>query len=446
MNRSQMEENQNQNNTDFLKETIKQRPLNKRKLVRRTLITAAMAVIFGMVACFTFLLLEPVISNRLYPEEEPESIVFEEETEENEILPEDMIADESQMQPEETEPPALEDEQIAQVLSEMQLGTNDYLTLFNEMNKVAKEVQKSIVTVVGVTSDVTWLDNEYENEGVVSGVVVADNGKELLILANIRSIKDAEILKVAFSDGSEYEAEMKKKDNNTGFAIISIQKSIVKESTVAIAKPVALGSSAGSSLVGIPVIAIGRPVGTEGSLCYGNITSTGNSITLPDSNYKYLTTDIYGSTSASGIIINLKGQIVGIIDTSYNASDMKNMISAVGITELKKVVESLSNNKDIAYFGVYGVDVTKEANEEMGVPFGAYILEIDMDAPAMNAGIQSGDIIVRIGEKEITNYAALVETLLTFKPEETVTVGLMRQGPEGYIEMEVEAVLSLKNE
>ena len=444
MNRWQMEENQN--NTDFLKETIKQRPLNKRKLVRRTLITAAMAVIFGMVACFTFLLLEPVISNRLYPEEEPEAIVFEEETEENEILPEDMIADESQMQPEETEPPALEDEQIAQVLSEMQLGTNDYLTLFNEMNKVAKEVQKSIVTVVGVTSDVTWLDNEYENEGVVSGVVVADNGKELLILANIRSIKDAEILKVAFSDGSEYEAEMKKKDNNTGFAIISIQKSIVKESTVAIAKPVALGSSAGSSLVGIPVIAIGRPVGTEGSLCYGNITSTGNSITLPDSNYKYLTTDIYGSTSASGIIINLKGQIVGIIDTSYNASDMKNMISAVGITELKKVVESLSNNKDIAYFGVYGVDVTKEANEEMGVPFGAYILEIDMDAPAMNAGIQSGDIIVRIGEKEITNYAALVETLLTFKPEETVTVGLMRQGPEGYIEMEVEAVLSLKNE
>ena len=444
MNRSQMEENQN--NTDFLKETIKQRPLNKRKLVRRTLITAAMAVIFGMVACFTFLLLEPVISNRLYPEEEPEAIVFEEETEENEILPEDMIADESQMQPEETEPPALEDEQIAQVLSEMQLGTNDYLTLFNEMNKVAKEVQKSIVTVVGVTSDVTWLDNEYENEGVVSGVVVADNGKELLILANIRSIKDAEILKVAFSDGSEYEAEMKKKDNNTGFAIISIQKSIVKESTVAIAKPVALGSSAGSSLVGIPVIAIGRPVGTEGSLCYGNITSTGNSITLPDSNYKYLTTDIYGSTSASGIIINLKGQIVGIIDTSYNASDMKNMISAVGITELKKVVESLSNNKDIAYFRVYGVDVTKEANEEMGVPFGAYILEIDMDAPAMNAGIQSGDIIVRIGEKEITNYAALVETLLTFKPEETVTVGLMRQGPEGYIEMEVEAVLSLKNE
>ena len=69
-----MEERKNQDHSDFMKETIKQRPLNRRKLVRRTLLTAAMAVIFGMVACFTFLLLEPVISNKLYPEEEPEII------------------------------------------------------------------------------------------------------------------------------------------------------------------------------------------------------------------------------------------------------------------------------------------------------------------------------------------------------------------------------------
>ena len=128
-----MEEKRNQDNTDFMIEKIKQRPLNKKKLVRRTLITAAMAVVFGMVACFTFLLLEPVISNRLYPEEEPQTVVFVEETEEDEILPEDMIADDSQMQPEPSEPPVLEDEQIAQLLSkmelEMELGVEDYLSI-----------------------------------------------------------------------------------------------------------------------------------------------------------------------------------------------------------------------------------------------------------------------------------------------------------------------------
>lgn len=441
-----MEDNRDQNNSDFMRETIKQRPLNRKKLIRRTLITAAMAVIFGLVACVTFLLLEPVISNRLYPEEEPDPVVFVEETAENEILPEDMIVDESQMQLEPTEAPALEDKQIEQVLSEMKLGTEDYLSLINGLNDVAKEVQKSIVSVVGVTSDIGWLDNVYESEGVVSGVVVADNGRELLILANINSIKDADSLKVAFADDLEYEAIIKKKDANTGYAIISIYKSAMKDTTVHMTKAVDLGSSASSNLVGIPVIALGRPVGTEDSMCYGNITSVGNSIRLPDSSYKFLTTDIYGSTGASGVLINLKGQVIGMIDMSYNASDMGNMISAVGITELKGLVENLSNNKGISYFGVYGADVTKEANEELGVPFGAYITEIDMDSPAMDAGIQSGDVIVRMGETEIAGYQDLVKALLTLRPEETVAVGLMRQGPEGYIEMETDAELGQKGE
>ena len=438
-----MEERKNQDHSDFMKETIKQRPLNRRKLVRRTLLTAAMAVIFGMVACFTFLLLEPVISNKLYPEEEPEIIEFVEESREDEILPEDMIVDDSQMQPEPTQPPALEDEQIAQVLSEMKLGVEDYLSLFAGIREVAREVRKSIVTVVGVTPDVGWLDDEYENEGAVSGIVVADNGIELLILADVSSIEDAQSLEVAFQDGEIYQATLMKKDNNTGLAVISIAKTKIKSTTLEMAVAANLGTS-GSSLVGIPVIALGRPMGTEGSLCYGNITSTGNVIRLPDSNYKLMTTDIYGSSSASGVLINLRGQVVGIIDMSKNSPDLSNLISAVGISDLKKLVESLSNDKDIAYFGVYGVDVTESANEELGVPLGAYITEIDMDSPAMNAGIQSGDVILKWNDMEIESYQDLVSTLLLEEPEKTVSITLMRQGPEGYTEMETTAVLGLK--
>ncbi len=440
-----MEENRNQDNTDFMKETIKQRPLNRRKLVRRTLITAAMAVVFGMVACLTFLLLEPVISNRLYPEEEPQTVVLVEEAEENEILPEDMIADDSQMQPEPTEAPVLEDEQIAQVLSEMELGVEDYISLLSGVKDVAKEVRNSIVTVVGVTSDVGWLDNEYESEGAVSGVIVADNGRDLLILANVSSIKDADSLKVAFADYKEYQASIKKKDNNTGLAVISISKSMIDSSTLDMAKAAVLGTS-NSTLAGSPVIALGRPMGMEDSICYGSITSVENAIKLPDSNYKYMTTDIYGSVNASGVIINLKGQVVGIIDMSHNSSDMKNLINAVGITELKKVVESLSNDSDIAYFGVYGVDVTEEANIEMGVPLGAYITEIDMDSPAMDAGIQSGDVITKMDETEINSYQELVKTLLLKEPDHEMKIGLMRQGPDGYTEMELTATLGLKHE
>ncbi len=84
------ENNRNQQN-DFMIERIKERPVNKKKLFWRTMTTAAMAVVFGLIACVTFLLLEPVISNWLYPEEEPEPVTFPED--QVEINPEDMLVD-----------------------------------------------------------------------------------------------------------------------------------------------------------------------------------------------------------------------------------------------------------------------------------------------------------------------------------------------------------------
>lgn len=438
-----MEENRNQQ-SDFVKETIKQRPLNRKKLLRRTLITALMAVVFGTIACLTFLLLEPVISNSLYPEEEPEPVVFVEEPE-DEILPEDMIVDESQMnQPEPTEAPALVDKQIEQVLSEVKLGVDDYNSLYKGLADVAKGVQNSMVTVVGVTSDVDWFNNAYVNEGTISGVIIADNGRELLVLVAMNLMEEAETLKVTFADGSECEAAIKKKDNNTGLAVLAVKKTEIDKETLQIAVPIALGSSAGSSLVGTPIIAIGQPLGVTGSLCYGFVTSAGSVIHLPDSSYKLVTTDIYGSKNATGILINIKGQMVGMIDPSRQHEDIKNLISAIGITELKKMIQSLSNDEEIPYLGIYGSDVSVEARQELGVPVGVYITEIDMDSPAMEAGIQSGDIIHYLDDQEIGSYAEFINYLIDKDPEQTVTIGFFRQGPEGYTEMQLDVVLKQK--
>lgn len=438
-----MEENHNQE-TDFMKETIKQRPLNRRKLIRRTLVTAAMAMIFGLVACLTFLLLEPVISNKLYPEEEPSTVVLLEETTEEEILPEDMIADESQMNPEPTPQRILEDEQIAQVLSEMKLDIEDYSSLYSALSDVAREVQKSMVTVMGITSDVDWFNNVYENEGTVSGVIMADNGRELLILANYSAIKDAEMLKIRFRDGKEYEAFLKKRDLNTNLAILSVSKASIGRETLEAVTTAKLGSSAGSNLAGNPVIAVGQPMGAADSLCYGFITSSGSIIDLPDSRYKWITTDIYGSVNATGVLVNLKGQIIGIIDTAHNSSDTENLIGAIGITDLKKVIECMSNDKDVPYLGIHGADVTSEINEELGVPYGAYIMEIDMDSPAMDAGIQSGDVIVGVGEIKISTYQELINCLIDSEQEQALSIKLLRQGPEDYTEMELEVIPAVR--
>lgn len=451
----QKDKNQNQENinseakpetTDFMKETIKQRPLNRKKLLRRTIITASMAVIFGLIACVTFLLLEPVISNRLYPEEEPQTVVFVEETKEDEISPEDMLtedmlAEEAESSPEPTSPVVLEEAQIEQVLSEMELGVDDYLSLSGAVRDVAKTAENSMVKVVGITSDRDWFDNEYQNEDVVSGVVVADNGKEILILANLKNIKGAELLEVVFVNGDTYVAEIKQEDRNTGLGILAIVKAKMAPATIDVAKPISMGTSSNVNLPGNPVIAMGSPMGVENSISVGVVTSSGNAIHLPDANYKWIGTDIYGSTSASGILINLRGQLIGIIDMTYNDTDMKNLISGIGISELKKLIECLSNDKAIAYLGVYGMDVTADAHEQMQVPLGAFIRETIVDSPAMEAGIQSGDVITKIGRTETASYQELVNALYQLRPDTQVAVTLMRQSPDGYAEIEVNVTL-----
>ena len=71
-------------------------------------------------------------------------------------------------------------------------------------------------------------------------------------------------------------------------------------------------------------------------------------------------------------------------------------------------------------------------------------MEIDMDSPAMDAGIQSGDVIVSMGEEPIGTYQELVSYLMSSEPEQSISVGLLRQGPEGYADMNLNVVLSMK--
>lgn len=427
--------------SDFITEKIKQRPINKKKLLRRTLITAAMAVIFALVACLTFLTLEPVISNWLYPEEEPAPIEFPEETEE--MLPEDMIADDSEMVQEEPAPEiVLEDEQIAKIMDRITLDEEDYSAMYSAMAETARTAQKAVVTVTGSVSNVDWFNDSYESKNQTSGIIIAKQEKQILILVNYEKVSDAESIMVTFYGGEQREAQVRKRDINTKLAVLSVEQSEMRKETLdAVAAADLTASSSNRNIIGNPVIAIGSPLGNGESVCYGVITSNHTSWNTVDSCYKILTTDIYGSQDASGILINTKGQMLGIIDNTHNSSDMKNLVSAVGITELRRSIERMSGGRDQAYLGTYGTDVTLEANESLGVPFGAYITEIAMDSPAMAAGIQSGDIIVAIGETEIKTYGDLVNTLMEVQPGDTAAITLMRQGPEEYVQMEVEVTL-----
>lgn len=445
-----MPENEQNKQSDFMIEKIKERPVNKRKLLRRTVTTAAMAVIFGLIACLTFLILEPVFSNWLYPEEEPkyEYVEFPEET--DEMPPEDMIVEQPEPDLQETVENVLQETvdvllesgQIEEVLSKWVLNEENYKQLYAAMSEYTAELSKSVVTVTGVSSGTDWFDNIYESTSQVSGVIVADNGKELLILADSSTLSRADSIIVTFGSGQQIQAVQKQYDKGTGLAVFAVELSDLSQETKDRTATAELGSSNLRNMVGMPVVAIGSPMGIRDSVSYGMITAAGSRWSVVDANYKLLLTDMYGSQYASGVLFNMQRQVVGIITTGKNGTDMRNLITGIGISELRKVVTRMSNGKPAAYMGISGIDVTMQANTESGVPLGAYVTDVVRDSPAMLAGIQRGDIIVQMDDVLIGSFGDYTTALLRMDPESTVKVTVKRQVQEDYRDVEIDIVLT----
>lgn len=450
---------------DFLQERIKERPVNKKKLLKKTIITAMMAVLFGLLACLSFLLLEPVLNNWLYPEEAPEIVTFPQEQEE--MLPEDMLTEGGSTQPSETVRESGEEQStqswsqespsVPQTNTEVAAGNDTdasvpdpldtpddeeekfalkpYQTQYEELYNAYREICSSMVTVTAVYSDVDWFNNTYQSEGTTAGVIIANNNRELLILSKKLPLDMAENIRVTFYNGVNADAKIKEYDKNTDLAVFAVDLKYVGSSTLDYVTVAELGSSASSGIIGTPVIAVGNLFGYKDNVCYGMVTSKGNNIALADNEYKLITTDIYASESPSGILVNLAGEVIGIIDNSYNNNDTKNLLSAVGITELKGMVTKLSNGEGIPYLGIYTQDITSQARLEMGLPQGAYIFDIDMDSPAMMNGIQKGDIIVQVGKQEIRSAADYMNALRDAVIDRNLNVVVQRASVNAYEEM-----------
>ena len=133
----------------------------------------------------------------------------------------------------------------------------------------------------------------------------------------------------------------------------------------------------------------------------------------------------------------MQGQIMGIITKDRAGDGMDNAVTAIGISELRKLIENMSNDREKIYMGISGVDVTAEAHLEMNVPYGAYVKDVKMNSPAMLAGIQRGDIIVEIDGNSIENFSNYTAALLQMEAGDTVTVVIQRLSQNTYREMEL---------
>lgn len=426
-------QDKDKNKVSFITEKIKEKPVNKKRLLMHAGFVVGMAVVFGLIASLVFTISQPRFEEMMYPKQDPVVTIPKDDVAETDDTQETKPQD---TQAKDTKPEDTQQEEQVPAAQEVpqQLEIMDYQNLQSKLYAVGREANKFVVTVTGVKSDTDWFNNAYESKGQASGIIVADTGEELLILTERKAISDVQQIYVTFINEVSVEASMKKYDGNTGIAILSIPYSSVDAETRKAIKIATLGNS----LVipqGKIAIAVGSPLGTNYSILTGNITSTTNSISTIDSNYTIFTTDIVGSSDGSGVLINVDGEVIGLVMQDYSSEGDQNTLTAISISELKGIIEMLSNNKDIPYIGLELTTVTNDIAKEYDIPKGAYIKEVKMDSPAMAAGLQSGDVITKIGKEPILTVDGYENALLSLTPEKSVNVVVQRQGTDGYTEI-----------
>ncbi|MCQ2540087.1 MAG: S1C family serine protease [Acetatifactor sp.] len=421
-----MAEQEYNHSNDFIKESVKQRPLDRKKLLRKTLTTAMMAVVFGTIACITFLVLEPLISKKISQEEKPQVVYFREET--DEMLPEEMVGEKNNSQSE------AQSGEGAVAFPGIAMDKDGYGTMYASLADFVQELKKYMVTVTGISSEINWLSNTEESRNQVSGMMLLDNGVELLVLTDASVLEGAETILLTFYDASQAEASVKGVDPQTDMAVLAVPLAdLTLELRENLYYPV-LGSSNNPKMLGMPLIALGNASGVQDSIGYGMITSASLMYSMPERNVKLIQTDIHGCEDPNGILFDLEGRVIGVL-TDQKTPNKETVLTAYGITELKRVLEKLSNGNKISFLGISGISVTKEANVYNEVPLGAFISDVVMDSPAMRAGVQKGDIISEVNGRNITTFTDYTNMMMSLNPGDEVVMIVLRKNQGGYKEI-----------
>lgn len=411
----------------FIKETIKSRPVDRRGSLRRTAFLIGSAILFGAVAAVVFSLVSSALSERLDKGQAQEQKV---------TIPKDEL--------DETVAPVQEETPTPRVVEvPRKITLDDYEKIYNDILSIAENPRKALVHVSGIQKDEDLLDNTVLSSGESQGIIFETNGNEFFILTQLSAIRDAQTVQVCFTDGSTAQAEQAKGDAATGLAVVKIPADSIKKETLEQITVAPLGNSY-SLVQGKPVIAIGSPTGYADSVVYGNVTSVSNRVSVADMEYNLLTTDILGSGEGSGVLLDTTGSIIGIIAMSYGPEDTRTMVKALSVSQLKPLIENLSNEKDIIYMGIWGQEATDTQTKDPKISKGIFVEKVEEDSPAMKAGIQRGDVITAFNKKDVHTMQRFYAELQKCTKGQKVQVAIVRKGADGYGQTKINVVLDIQ--
>jgi len=259
-------------------------------------------------------------------------------------------------------------------------------------------------------------------KGQGSGVIYNKKG---CIVTNKHVVTDADEIIIRLYDGSEYKAEVVGTDERSGIAVLRIDAEALT--------PASFGNSDSLEL-GEIVMAIGNSLELGQIVTSGIISAKGTSDLQITGFEDFVQTDaIINPDSYGGPLVNLNAEVVGIsIIPPEQTSGYFGMSIAVPINVVKKATEDLIKYGRITrgWLGVTAQPVTRELQEALGLKnnLGALVSGIDPSSSAANAGIKSGDVIIKYNGKKIKDILHLRSLVKGTEINKEVEMIVIRDG------------------
>lgn len=287
---------------------------------------------------------------------------------------------------------------------------------------LVRAVKRAVPSVVNIHTEKTVVDRDSvfsanpgkprKVNGMGTGVVVDERG---YIITNYHVVADVDVIRAVLHDNSDYQAQLIRYDREHDLALIKIDP----------LKPLEVMPYGTSSdlMLGESVIAVGNAYGYRHTVTSGIISALGRDVEANETQtYKNLiqTDASINPGNSGGPLLNLNGEVIGI-NVAIRANAQR-IGFAIPIDDVRRVVAQLLSVEqlDRNYHGLGARDM-KSGTARMLV-----VEHTQPDSPAAKAGLKPGDVVLKVGEKEIVDNVDWERSLLGRKPGEAVTVVVRR--------------------
>jgi serine protease Do len=261
---------------------------------------------------------------------------------------------------------------------------------------------------------------QQEQIGTGSGVIISEDG---YIVTNNHVIKDAQEIEITLNNKKSYKAKLIGTDSKMDIALLKIDAD----------EKLAYNSFGDSDnvKVGQWVLAIGNPYNLTSTVTAGIVSAKARDLETNGMQSFIQTDAAVNPGNSGGALVNTRGELIGINTMiSSQTGSYVGYSFAVPSNIARKIIEDIMEfgNVQRGILGVEGGELTGIFSKELGIKQseGFYIKKVTKDSGAENAGLEKGDVIVKLDNQKISSYSELSGYINTKRPKDVVQVTFIR--------------------